>query len=197
MQLRGYKINITPPNQYRLYHQFWLTLSEITEFPGGPYRVFSPSTYDDKGRLLNQGGWFWYKDDPKFGRQSISHEIRVWRKDGKVQGHCDFFGFLAGKEAEELLALRRQLDDQDSLVRAYRQEKLPCAERGYHRCDCCGCKITEEQVKKGDLVLGFCRDCGIDLYPKRSSQHKEAALWARTQKIIQESQALARKEQGK
>lgn len=108
--------------------------------------------------------------------------------------------FLSSKVAVELLAQRERYEQLNPEIRARKEDearaKLPCAERGYHVCDCCGERVTPEQITADEYARGFCRDCEIDLHPSRSAQGLDAALYSRCLAAAHESAYLAAREAG-
>jgi hypothetical protein len=134
---------------------------------------------------------FWVQDE----HTGAKDEVRVWREsDGTAKGHTDLTGFLTPDEAEPFLLQRGELDAADPYVQGYLRSKLPCDQRGYHRDDDSGARVLPEQI--GSLILGYCLDCKLDLYPERTEFSRQSREIRRQYEAHQEGQFLAGKEQG-
>lgn len=88
----------------------------------------------------------------------------------------------------------RRVETDPVLAEKYR-DLLPCSDRGYHRCDCCGLHVLPGSINQ--YAFGWCQDCDLDLYPSRSAAMREAAIAARALVAHAETRLLVGKEEGR
>lgn len=186
--LRGLPLYATKPHQYRHFHEVWIATDtlDLTNWPG-IVRLDTPDRFADDGRRLAAAATFYVRTE---NDQYLSPEVRVWRDaDGTAQGYCDWIGRLTSVEAEAILAAQAPLDAADPFLAEQRRHTLPCSERGYHRDEVYGGRITPDQI--GKYVLSWCRDCGEDLYPNATEARREATTATYHDAVVSGSRDLA------
>lgn len=154
----GYSVQGVPADRYRLY---W-SLATVE----GAYRYGTHSEFVA-----------WYGRDVMFrpdGSAYLPARGNALERLGVPAAEPHEF---TPAESLELRSWLQELGDGDEWLRAVKEQaaddKRPCEERGYHRCDC-GCGAHVPTIGPVDRVYGLCRDCGCDLHPGRSPQGGDA-----------------------
>lgn len=140
-----------------------------------------------------------------YGSTPLSGELRPGERDGQVGFHHyvwpganngeNYHCFFSEQPiVDQAMAQHEALDAGDPMVQAYLQDRLPCEQRGYHRCDDCGIRVPLDQVGKSALVLGWCVQCKVDLYPQRTPFQYEAEMARRQMESAAESRRLGDRE---